>query len=244
MNVSEQDINIDDISRPELRPPTTYPRGSAIPPRFLPPKMPKAKPTTAPLREALFACFRATTRLVQPELRRQLVLVGGAASIAHDSDLWSEDVDVAAPPNLLIEIWEKVTAGAPNFNLEPDGKISFDAPQGFRVKVDLIEIGDGTIIEQIHAAELFLEGSVASKSDLLKLRAVTVVERGSDGELADFRWLLSEVARAGQTLPELDDEDLGYVRKAAEACFGIPGRFLVIAILHGANLGTILPFLL
>ena len=40
---------------------------------------------TAPLREALFECFRTITRLVRPELRRQLVLVGGAASIAHSS---------------------------------------------------------------------------------------------------------------------------------------------------------------
>jgi hypothetical protein len=37
------------------------------------------------LREAIILCFESTTRLVRPELRRQLVLVGGAASIAHSS---------------------------------------------------------------------------------------------------------------------------------------------------------------
>jgi hypothetical protein len=152
--------------------------------------MPKSSPITAPLRGALIECFRATTRLVRPELRRQLVLVGGAASIAHSSVLRTEDVDVAAPSNVLADIWESVTAGAPNFSIEPDGKITFDASQEFRLCVDSIEYGKD-IVERIHATEPFYEGSVASMSDLLRFRAMTVVDRGSDGEAADFRWLLS-----------------------------------------------------
>ncbi|OKL56617.1 hypothetical protein UA08_08139 [Talaromyces atroroseus] len=182
--------------------------------------MPKSNSViTAPLREGLFETFRATTRLVRPEQRRQLVLVGGTASITHSSLLRTEDVDVAAPPSVLIDIWEAVTAGAPNFSIEPDGKIAFDAPQGFRVRIDIIQIGDGCI-ETIHETESFFEGSVASMSDLLRLRAVTVVERGSDGEFEDFRWLLWEVAKAGQTLPELGEEDLKYMRQAGESCLG------------------------
>jgi hypothetical protein len=119
----------------------------------------------------------------------------------------TEDVDIAAPPSVLIDIWEAISAGALNFSLESDGKIAFDAPQGFRVRIDLIQIGDGCI-ERIHMAEPFFEGSVASKSDLLRLRAVTVVDRGSDGGVDDFRWLLSEVAREGQVPPALDQEEL------------------------------------
>jgi hypothetical protein len=94
------------------------------------------KPNTsipAPQREALLDYFCSVTRLVRPELRRQLVLVGGAASIAHSSIPKTEDVDVAAPPSTLIEIWEGASTGALNFFIESDGKIAFDAPQGFRV---------------------------------------------------------------------------------------------------------------
>lgn len=54
--------------------------------------------------------------------------------------------------------------------------IAFDAPQGFRVRIDLIHVGQG-FIERIHATESLFEASVASKSDLLRLRAVTVMER-------------------------------------------------------------------
>lgn len=198
--------------------------------------MPKSNVTiSAPLRGALIECFRATTRLVRPELRRQLVLVGGAASIAHSSKFKTEDMDVAAPPSVLIQIWEAVLAGALNFSLESDGKIAFDAPQGFQVQIDLIQIGDGCI-ERIHATVPFYEGSVASKSDLLRLRAVTVVDRGSDGEVDDFRWLLSGVASEGQVLPALDKEELEYMGKAGMSCLGRLDRLVFGAVLGENNL--------
>ena len=188
--------------------------------------MPKSQLSiTAPLRGALFECFRAATRLVRPEQRHQLVLVGGAASIAHSSRLYSEDMDVAAPSSVLIQIWEGVQNGAQNFTFESDGKIVFDAPQGFRIHLDIIEIGCGSI-EQIHVTEPFFEGSVASRSDLLRLRAVTVVDRGSDGEKDDFRWLLSEVVRTGQLLPGLSSEELEVMDQAVVSCLGVLGRFV------------------
>ena len=95
-------------------------------------------------------------------------------------------MDVAAPTDVLTDIWEGVLAGAQNLSLEADGMIAFDAPQGFRVRIDLIHIGQG-FIERIHATESLFEASVASKSDLVRLRAVTVMERRSVGELDDFR---------------------------------------------------------
>ena len=205
--------------------------------------MPKSNSSiAAPLREGLFETFRAATRLVRPERRRQLILVGGSASIAHSSKLRTEDVDVVAPPSVLIDIWEGVTAGASNFSIEPDGKIAFDAPQGFRVRIDLIQIGDGCI-ETIHETEPFFEGSVASKSDLLRLRAKTVVDRGSDGEIEDFRWLLWEVAKAGQVLPTLGEDDRMYIRQAGESCLGVLDRLVLGAVLGDSNLDIALGFL-
>ena len=205
--------------------------------------MPKSNvPITAPLRGALIECFRATTRLVRPELRRQLVLVGGVASIAHSSHFNTEDVDVAAPPSVLIDIWEAVSAGALNFVIESDGKIAFDAPQGFRVQIDFIQIGGGCI-DAIHVTEPFFEGSVASMSDLLRLRAVTVVNRGGDGDVADFRWLLSEVAREGQTLPGLEQEDVEYMSRAGVACLGRLDCLVLGAVLGARNSAAALNFI-
>ncbi|KAM3487295.1 hypothetical protein MY3957_009420 [Beauveria namnaoensis] len=171
--------------------------------------MPRRTIIPAPIREALIECFRATTRLVRPDWRRQLVLSA---------------------------ILEAVLAGAPSFSLETDGKIAFDAPQGFKIRVDLLEIGGELgCIEQIHATEPFFEGSVASSSDLLRLRAVTVVNRGGDGDVLDFLWLLSAVVEAGASLPELDQENLEYVVGALEYCLPGLGRLASVAVLSARD---------
>ena len=86
-------------------------------------------PIANPLRKALYACFRAITCLVHPDMRRQLVLVGGAASVAYFSELKTENVNFAAPLSVINLIWEAVCDGALNFNVESVDKISFDAPQ-------------------------------------------------------------------------------------------------------------------
>lgn len=135
-----------------------------------------------------------------------------------------------------------MTAGAPNFSIESDGKIAFDAPQGFRVRLDLIQIGD-SCIETVYATMPFFEGPVASMSDLLRLRAVMVVDRGSDGEIDDFRWLLRGVARAGQILPKLEKEDLEYIKRAGESCPGVLDRLALVAVLGSSNFAVASCFL-
>ena len=198
--------------------------------------MPRANTTiVAPLRNALLECFRAITCLVRPEERHPLILVGGAASIAHSSVMKTEDVDVAAPPSHLIQIWEAASAGALGFQIESDGKIAFDAPQGFRVHVDLLEIGSDPI-ERIHATQPLYTGCVASKSDLLLLRAVTVVERGSDGVKDDFRWLLAEIAGEGEILPSLLAEEREYLRRAAVLCLGTLEKLSLGALLSASDI--------
>ncbi|KAK1706331.1 hypothetical protein BDP67DRAFT_558453 [Colletotrichum lupini] len=165
------------------------------------------------MRDALFACFKAATTLVRPGLRQHVILVGGAAS--H-----TEDVD------------ESAQAGLKDFTVEADGKIAFDAPQGFRVRMDVLEIGNGCI-ERIHATESFLGGSVASTSDLLRLRAKTVVERGSDGEVDDLRWLLLLAARNGQVLPLLDNDEVENLVGAAAILMSFD--VLILVALLGVN---------
>lgn len=89
-------------------------------------------------------------------MRRQFVLVGGAVNVAYVSVFKIENVDVAAPPGVIIQIWKIVLAGAPNLSFESDGKIIFDAPQGFQIPIDLIAIGTGCI-EGIYVADLFMK---------------------------------------------------------------------------------------
>lgn len=58
-----------------------------------------------------------------------------------------------------------------------------------------------------------------------------LVNRGSNGEMDDFRWLLSEVANAGQVLPGLNQEELEVVTQAGVSCLGVLDRLVLFALL-------------
>lgn len=143
-------------------------------------------------------------------------------------------MDVAAPPDAIHDIGNGIWAGALNFSQHPDGKIAFSAPQGFIIYLDLIEMGGAGCIERIHATKALGEGSLASVADLLLLRAVTVVDRGSDGDILDFEWLLSRVVETDK-LPVIDAEELDWLYKATAICLGEVGCLVVAAILSENN---------
>ncbi|KAI9740073.1 MAG: hypothetical protein M1818_004824 [Claussenomyces sp. TS43310] len=138
------------------------------------------------VRAALFECFHAATCLVPLPLRRQFVVIGGAASLAHSSTLKTEDVDVAASQQAHWAFLERVRGGARNFAIKTAGIIEYDSRQGFPVEIEILSIG-GPFIDSIHATLSFRGGFVASKADLLKFRAVTVADRGKPKDLVDFK---------------------------------------------------------
>lgn len=195
--------------------------------------MPKSnRAITAPLREALSECFQSIIPLIRPEMQHQLILVGGAASLAHSSAQYTEDIDIFAPADVLIEIWKAIELGAAGFSFEDDGRIAFDSKQDFRIRVDLVEAG-GEYINQIYATVPYFGASLASKADLLRLRATTTVERQDDGDMADFRWLLEQVAREGESLPKLNKKEIGDLL-AVGAQIGELDR-LILAVIMGTH---------
>lgn len=132
------------------------------------------------------------------------------------------------------DIASKILDGAQGFQLDPDGKIVYDASLGFRVSVDLIELGPGGIIEQLHTRTPFLGGSLASMSDLLLLRAVAVVDRGADGDFLDFEWLLGRVA-VSEGFPGISDGELCWLRRAADLVVGHSLSWLIVAAIIGST---------
>ncbi|KAK3351122.1 hypothetical protein B0H65DRAFT_506585 [Neurospora tetraspora] len=154
------------------------------------------------------------------------------------SDLHQPDklliVKQSPPSAALIDIWKGVSDGALNFSIKSDGKIAFDAPkQGFRIRLNIVEIENGCI-DHFHVAERSDESPVASMSDILLLRAVTVVDWGGDGDTLDFRWLLEGVFQRLGQFPKIDDEELVWLVKAADAVYG-PFGYLAIASCIATN---------
>lgn len=64
---------------------------------------------------------------------------------------------------------------------------------------------------------------------------MTVVDRGSDGEIEDFQWLLFEVAKAGQLLPGLDDQELKYMLDAGRSCLGGLNCLVLYSVLQAED---------
>lgn len=144
-------------------------------------------------------------------------------------------MDIAGPPNVLISLVEAVQVGTSWFSLEPDGTIAFHASHGFLVHIDLIQMGDGSdVIRAINATNPVHGASVASKSDLLWLRAATVVERGKISDLDDFLWLLYEIVKDGDLVPALGKQELDLVVETG-AHLGILDRLLLAAVIGDNN---------
>lgn len=144
-------------------------------------------------------------------------------------------MDVACSKAAVCDILERALAGAPGFSYGCDGKLAYDTSHGFRLYVDVIEIGGWGTIEQIHATKPLFDGCVASISDLLLLlRAVTVVNRGGEGDIWDFKWLLLKVVKQ-DCFPDIGDEELEDLCSAVELCLGKMGRLVVAAIIGSSN---------
>jgi hypothetical protein len=127
-----------------------------------------------------------------------------------------------------------IIGGSTRFTLESDGKVAYDCIGGFRIRVDFLEIGAG-IIDQIHDVQPLGDGSVASLADLMLLRAVTVIDRGGDGDIWDLQWLFSEIARSGGLLPPIGEEEIENLCRACEICLGKCGLLFLAAILGERN---------
>lgn len=141
----------------------------------------------------------------------------------------------------MCDILERVLldGAALSFTYGCDGKLAYDTAYDFRLYVDLIEIGGWGTVERIHATRPLLDGRIASMSDLLLLRASTVVNRGEKGDILDFEWLLSEVVKQEQDcFPEIGDAELENLCFAVELCVGIFGHLVVAAIIGSSNVSA------
>lgn len=139
-----------------------------------------------------------------------------------------------APLEPLLDIFDAVVAGAPHFSLSPDGAVTMAVSLGFEVHIDLIQLGVGSI-DCIYEAGPYFEGALASKADLLRLRAITVACRAGDGDILDLKWLVAEVLFSGHLLPALTEEDVESVVDAGERSLPPVWRLVLAAVLGEHN---------
>ena len=185
-----------------------------------------------PEQEALLDAFSAASDLVPPGLRQQFLLIGGAATIAHgEPRRRTTDVDIAGTAETLSFLWAAAEAGIGGFQKGKDERISWlDPSRDWKVPIDICEQGGGWV-PLLQSAHQFRNGYMATISDLLLVRATTVLDRGDIQDYEDFGFLLGIMTSRGLTLPDPGVEGLGVLIEAAELKEDVWG-VLLLNILH------------
>jgi hypothetical protein len=122
---------------------------------------------------------------------------------------------VAASREAVLYFHDAIASGATQFEYKDSSQtIEFKSCQGFVVNLELLQFGGG-FVDSIAVSEPFYDGFLASRTDLLVLRGVTVVGRGEDGDWLDFRYLVEATVKGGSILPQLDRDAVVVLKEVA-----------------------------
>ncbi|KAL8691695.1 MAG: hypothetical protein Q9224_004117 [Gallowayella concinna] len=167
----------------------------------------------SPLQRAILNAFHAACDLLPRNLRRSLILIGGAATIAHGMvGRTTKDADILVSVAALAILDNSINSRQGGFHKDTDGAIMWEQRdpvdgQSFFVTVEFLQIG-GSFLPRLPEAIGFGEGCVATLPELVRLRCETVVERGDDGDDKDLRLLLKAARRRGLQLPHIGEEEM------------------------------------
>ncbi|KAH0369502.1 hypothetical protein KCU65_g3253, partial [Aureobasidium melanogenum] len=165
--------------------------------------MPSSKTITPRMKDGLLDCFDSASQLLPAALRKEFVLVGSAASLHHGSKFYTSDLDIAASAAAHQALMNAIGSGASNFSIDAvDLSISYQSPKIGQIIVEILGLGAEFVDGIAHILQV-KNGFVASVPDLLRLWSATVADRGEDGDLLDFRWLIQRCFEIGGVLPLL-----------------------------------------
>ena len=103
--------------------------------------MPQPKPIPSTLRKALMKLFKPLSLLCNRNSRIKFILVGSSASTAHNSTLYTKDVDILAPKLAIQDIGRRILDGAGDFPESADNQIAYETAKGIRIPVEIIQTG-------------------------------------------------------------------------------------------------------
>ena len=189
-----------------------------------------------PLQQACLDTYVAACDIIPHDLRHAFILIGGAGTIAHGApERLTEDTDIIANRRCMELLDDAAVNCRGGFHKSTDGEsILWDKldRQGnflFEVQVELLELG-GQFVQWVPSVVSFRNGYVAALPELVRLRAVTVVDRGRPRDEQDLKLLLEMTARRGLKLADVDPEELGILLEAVGllGCEASEGHFISI----------------
>ncbi|MCJ1379617.1 hypothetical protein MMC17_002719 [Xylographa soralifera] len=124
----------------------------------------------------------------------------------------TEDADVAVSAEALEPLVQAATIGRGGFRRYPDGTMTWDNGQ-FLVRMECLLL-EGPFVPWVPEVVGFREGYKATLPELVRLRALTLVERGDRKDEEDLKLLLKMCVSKSERLPDVDHEELGVLLEA------------------------------
>lgn len=150
------------------------------------------------------------------DLRRSVVLIGGAASVAHGmSDRKTKDADILVSAKALAYLEDAVNHKRGGFHRDTDLEIFWETPVGFNVRVELV-LEAGPFVLQCPDVVNFGKGFIPTLPELVRMRAETIVARGDGQDYFDLRRLLPMTRQRGLKLAHIEEEELQGLVEAVE----------------------------
>ena len=165
-----------------------------------------------PIIQGALDAYAAACAQISSTLRHAFILINGAAIAAHGAPRDTEDVDVAVSAQALERLVLAAIIGRGGFRRYPDGTMTWDNGH-FLVTIECLLL-KGPFVPWISEVVGFRGGFKATLSELVRLRALTLVERGEGKDKGDLKLLLKLCASKSECLSDVDHEELEILLEA------------------------------
>ena len=121
----------------------------------------------------LIETMTAASELISEDIRKDFLVIGGAALARYGSPRNTQDVDIAITPQTLGVFWDRAESD-PRFSMHPDGRWVYTCQgtgvKGVAVEIEFLRIG-GEFVPKLRGMTKFDSIWIASLPDIAIMKA-------------------------------------------------------------------------
>jgi hypothetical protein len=152
----------------------------------------------------LIEAMTAASEFIDENVRKDFLIIGGAALARYGSLRKTDDIDIAITAETLNVFVEKAKTD-PRFAQHPDGEWTYtcqeESIEGLGVRFEFLQLG-GPFLPEIRGVTTFGAVQVASLADIVLMKAFAYRNRGEVYDLDDMKFALRLMAQKGETFQD------------------------------------------
>lgn len=157
-----------------------------------------SRDNNAPHRRMLIEAMTAASNLVSEDMRRDFLVIGGAALVRYGSTRRTRDIAITA--KTLDAFMEKAGMDS-RFRMHPDASWTYtcqgEGIENVVVEIEFLDIG-GEFVPKLHGMTKFDAVYVASLADIALMKAHAYQDREKADDLEDLNFAFSMMVRRGE----------------------------------------------